>query len=46
MGASDATTLLYKDNKFFIPNTDFDALQNEFQLSKQLIETLHPDMEI
>ena len=43
MGASGATTLLLTDNKFFIPLTGFDALQNEFQLSKQLIETLHPE---
>ena len=43
MGASGATTLLFKDNKFFFPQTDFDALQNEFKLSKQLIETLHPE---
>ena len=31
------------DNKFFIPLTGFYALQNEFRLSKQLIETLHPE---
>lgn len=43
MGASGATTLLFIDNKFFIPLTGFDALQNEFRLSKQLIETLHPE---
>ena len=35
MGASGATTLLFMDNKFFIPLTGFDALQNEFRLSKQ-----------
>ena len=34
MGASGATTLLFMDNKFFIPLTGFDALQNEFRLSK------------
>jgi hypothetical protein len=43
MGASGATTLLFKDNRFLIPQTGFDALQNEFQLSKQLIEILHPE---
>jgi hypothetical protein len=43
MGASGATTLLFMDNKFFIPLTGFDALQNEFRLSKQLIETLQPE---
>jgi len=42
VGASGATTLLFKDNKFVIPRTDYDALKNEHQLSKQLIETLHP----
>ena len=43
MGASGATTLLFKDNKFLIPKTHFDALQNEFQLSNQLRKTLHPE---
>jgi Domain of unknown function (DUF4443) len=43
IGASGATTLLFKDNKFLIPPTNFDALPNEFQLSKQLIEALHPE---
>lgn len=43
MGASGATTLLFMDNKFFIPLTGFDALQNEFRLSKQLIDTLNPE---
>ena len=43
MGASGATTLLFKDNKFLIPKTDFDALHNEFQLSEQFIENLHPE---
>ena len=43
MGASGATTLLFKDNRFLIPQTSYDALQNEFQLSKQLIEILHPE---
>jgi hypothetical protein len=42
MGASGATTLLFKDNKFLIPRTDYDALKDEHQLSKQLIENLHP----
>lgn len=41
MGTSGATTLLFKDNKFLIPRTDYDALKNEHQLSKQLIENLH-----
>lgn len=42
MGASGATTLLFKDNKFLIPQTDFDALKNEHPLSEQLIGNLHP----
>jgi Mn-dependent DtxR family transcriptional regulator len=42
MGASGATTLLFKDNKFVIPRADYDALKDERQLSKQLIENLHP----
>lgn len=45
MGASGATTLLIKDNKFVIPRTDYDTLKDEYQLAKQLIETLHPDNE-
>jgi Mn-dependent DtxR family transcriptional regulator len=42
MGASGATTLLFKGNKFVIPQTDFDALKDEHPLSEQLIENLHP----
>ena len=42
MGASGATTLLFKDNKFLIPRIDFDALKDEHQLSEQLIENLNP----
>ncbi len=42
MGASGATTLLFKDNKFLIPQTDFDALKDEHPLSGRLIENLHP----
>jgi Mn-dependent DtxR family transcriptional regulator len=45
MGASGATTLLYQNNKFLIPQTNFDALKDESQLSKQLIENLHPHEE-
>ena len=43
MGASGATTLLFKDNKFLIPRIDFDALKDEHQLSEQLIENLNPE---
>jgi Mn-dependent DtxR family transcriptional regulator len=42
MGASGATTLLFKDNKFLIPQTEFDALKDECQLSKQLLKNLQP----
>ena len=42
MGASGATTLLFKDNKFLIPQTKFDSLKDEHQLSEQMIKNLHP----
>jgi hypothetical protein len=42
MGASGATTLLFKDNKFLIPRINFDALKDEHELSQQLIENLNP----
>jgi len=42
MGASGATTLLFKDNKFLIPQTDFDSLEDDYQLSEQLIKNLRP----
>src|ERR1044072_471221 len=42
MGASGATTLLFKENKFLIPKIDYDALKDDHQLSEQLIENLHP----
>jgi hypothetical protein len=42
VGASGATTLLFKHNKFLIPQTNYDALKNEDQLEKQLIEDLQP----
>ena len=42
MGAFGATTLLFKDNKFLIPQTDFDSLKDEHQLSEQMIKNLHP----
>ena len=42
MGAFGATTLLFKDNKFLIPQTDFDSLKDERQLSEQMIKNLHP----
>ena len=42
VGASGATTLLFKDNKFLIPHTNYDALKDQDQLAKRLIEDLHP----
>lgn len=42
MGASGATTLLFKENKFLIPRIDYDALKDDHLLSEQLIENLHP----
>jgi predicted transcriptional regulator len=42
MGASGATTLLFKDNKFLIPQTEFDSLKEEHQLCEQMIKNLHP----
>jgi len=42
MGASGATTILFKNRKFVIPRTDYDAIKNDYQLSKRLIEGLHP----
>jgi Mn-dependent DtxR family transcriptional regulator len=42
MGAFGATTLLFKDNKFLIPQTDFDSLKDEHQLSEQMVKNLHP----
>jgi uncharacterized protein DUF4443/CggR-like protein len=43
MGASGATTLLFRNNKFFIPNTDYDAFRNNDQVERQLIDTLRPE---
>jgi hypothetical protein len=42
MGASGATTLLFKENKFLIPRIDYDALKDDHHLSEQLIKNLHP----
>lgn len=42
VGASGATTLLFKHNKFLIPQTNYDALKGEDKLAKQLVENLHP----
>jgi len=42
VGASGATTLLYENKKFLIPQTNYDALKDEQYLAKRLIENLHP----
>jgi hypothetical protein len=43
VGASGATTLLFKDNRFLIPRSNYNALKDEEQLARQLIENLHPN---
>ena len=45
VGASGATTLLFKDNKFLIPKTNYDALKGDEELAKQLIQNLQPHEE-
>ena len=42
-GALGATTLIFKDGKFLIPGTNFNALFNETQIQKKLIESLQPE---
>ena len=43
-GVLGVTTLLFKDgNEFLIPGTNFDALGNETQIQKKLIESLQPE---
>jgi len=43
MNALGATTLVYKDKKFIIPNTNFDALQREQELHASLVQGLKPE---
>jgi hypothetical protein len=38
-----ATTLIFKDGKFLISGTNFNALVNELNVQKILIENLHPN---
>ena len=40
MNALGATTLVYKDKKFIIPNTNFDALHTEQNLHALLVQSL------
>jgi serine/threonine protein kinase HipA of HipAB toxin-antitoxin module len=42
MNVLGATTLVYKDKKFMIPNTNFDALHKEQRLHTLLLERLNP----
>lgn len=43
MNALGATTLVYKDKRFTIPKTNFDALHNEQKLDTLLVECLNPE---
>jgi hypothetical protein len=42
-GAMGATTLIFKDGKFLISGTNFNALVDELNVQKILIENLHPN---
>ena len=42
-GATGATTLLFKDGKFLVPKTDFNALADELKIQKVLIKNLQPE---
>jgi hypothetical protein len=41
-GATGATTLLFKDGKFLVPKTNFDALADEIKVQKILMKNLQP----
>lgn len=43
MNALGATTLVYKDDKFMIPNTNFNALHGEQKLHTLLVDSLKPE---
>lgn len=43
MNALGATTLVYKDKRFIIPNTNFDALRTEQNLHTLLVQGLNPE---
>lgn len=43
MNALGATTLVYKDKRFIIPNTNFDALRTEQNLHALLVQGLNPE---
>jgi hypothetical protein len=42
MGATGATTLLFKDNKFVMPANSDDSLKKEQEIRRMLIEKLNP----
>lgn len=42
-GATGATTLIFKDGKFLVPKTNFDALAGELNMQKILMENLQPN---
>jgi hypothetical protein len=42
-GAMGATTLIFKNGKFLISGTNFNALVDELNVQKILIENLHPN---
>ena len=43
MNALGATTLVYRDDKFMIPNTNFNALHREQKLHTLLVDSLKPE---
>jgi hypothetical protein len=43
MGATGATTLLFKENKFVMPASNQDSLKKELQVRKMIIEKLKPE---
>ena len=43
MNALGATTLVFKDDKFMIPNTNFNALHGEQKLHTLLVDSLKPE---
>mgnify|MGYP003576201748 FL=1 len=43
INALGATTLVYKDKRFIIPNTNFDALRKEQNLHTLLVQGLNPE---
>jgi hypothetical protein len=43
MGATGATTLLFKDNKFVISGTNYNSMTKEQGTAKLLIEKLKPE---